>query len=101
MDKKNKENSMKKFTIISLLAAAILFSANCKTEKVSKAECEPVVNQMFENLTKSVTPEEAEKITALKGQLITGVIKECTSGKYSLECLKNATNIAALQTCKN
>ena len=55
---------------------------------------------MFENLSKELTPEEAEKVKAMEGSLKPGVLKECTSGKYNLDCLKSASNIAALQTCK-
>lgn len=91
---------MKKFLAIATLLVASIFFSNCTKEAVSVAECEPVVNQMFTNLIKELTPEEAEKVKAMEGSLKPGVIKECTSGKFNLECLKTATNIAALQTCK-
>lgn len=91
---------MKKILVIAMLLVASILFTNCTKEAVSAAECEPVVNQMFTNLAKELTPEEAERVKAMEGSLKPGVIKECTSGKYNLDCLKSATNIAALQTCK-
>ena len=91
---------MKKILIIAMLLVTSIFLSNCAKEAVSAAECEPAVNQMFENLSKELTPEEAEKVKAMEGSLKPGVLKECTSGKYNLDCLKSASNIAALQTCK-
>lgn len=91
---------MKNFLVIAMLLVASILFSNCTKEAVSAAECEPVVDQMFANLMKELTPEEAEKVKAMEGSLKPGVIKECTSGKFKLDCLKTATNIAALQTCK-
>lgn len=91
---------MKKLLLIAMLLATSIAFSNCGKPAVSAAECEPVVNQMFENLSKELKPEEAEKVKAMEATLKAGVVKECTSGKYNLDCLKAATNIAALQTCK-
>jgi small lipoprotein (TIGR04454 family) len=87
--------------IIFLILISILFTiVNCKGEAVSQAECEPVVAKMFDNLTKALKPEEQEKVNAMKATLQAGVVKECTTGKYDLKCMAEATSIAALQTCK-
>ena len=91
---------MKKILVIAMLLGASIVFSNCGKEAVSAAECEPIVNQMFINLAKELKPEQAEKVKAMEGTLKAGIIKECTSGKYNLDCLKAATNIAALQTCK-
>ena len=91
---------MKKILVIAMLLVTSILFSNCAKDAVSAAECEPVVNQMFTNLSKELTPEEAERVKAMEGSLKPGVLKECTSGKYNLDCLKSATNIAALQTCK-
>jgi len=79
---------------------AIAAFANCKGNQYSKKECEPIVNQMIENFSRNLKPEEAEKLSALKVQLIPTLQKECMSGKYDLECLKQSTNVMGIQTCK-
>ena len=89
---------IKKITVISLLA--IVAFANCKGNQYSKKECEPIVSQMLVNFSKNLKPEEVEKLSALKVQLIPTLQKECTSGKYDLECLKQSSNVMAIQTCK-
>ncbi len=91
---------MKKILAIAMLIVASIVFSNCKGEVVSAAECTPIVDQMFTNLVKELKPEEAEKAKSMEAAIKPGVIKECTSGKYNLDCLKAATNIAALQTCK-
>jgi small lipoprotein (TIGR04454 family) len=91
---------MKKILVIAMLLLASILFSNCKGEVVSAAECAPIVDQMFVNLLKELKPEEAEKAKSMEAAIKPGVIKECTSGKFNLDCLKSATNIAALQTCK-
>ncbi|MCE9500993.1 MAG: TIGR04454 family lipoprotein [Leptospira sp.] len=87
--------------ILNLAAAMILALAiNCKGSSVSSAECEPVVNKLFENLSKELKPEEVDKISMLKATMMAGIQKECMSGKYNLDCLAKATNLAASQNCK-
>ncbi len=90
---------MKKI-IFLILISSIFAIANCKGEAVSAAECEPVITKMFDNLTKALKPEEQEKVKAMEATLKAGVVKECTTGKYDLKCMAEATSIAALQTCK-
>ncbi len=93
-------NRMKKILIIAMLLVASILFSNCKGDVVSAAECGPIVDQMFTVLVKDLKPEEAEKAKSMEAAMKPSVIKECTSGKYNLDCLKAATNIAALQTCK-
>ncbi len=93
-------NRMKKILVIAMLLVTSILFSNCSKEVVSAAECGPIVDQMFTNLVKELKPEEAEKAKSMEAAIKPGVIKECTSGKYNLDCLKAATNIAALQTCK-
>jgi small lipoprotein (TIGR04454 family) len=91
---------MKKILPILLLTLIQFTFVNCNKEAVSAAECEPVISKMFENLTKSLKPEEQDKIKAMEATLKAGVVKECTTGKYDLTCMAAATSITALQTCK-
>jgi len=91
---------MKKMIYTAMLLSLIAGMGNCKGNQYSSAECEPVINQMLVNFTKDLQPEEVDKLATLKSQLLPMLQKECMSGKYELECLKNATNIASLQVCK-
>lgn len=90
---------MKQITISLILLLSISL-ANCKDTSVSAAECTPIVQTMLTNfgdVNPGATPEEKEKAKTI----LTPVIqKECESGKYNLECLKNAKSIAELQGCK-
>lgn len=93
---------MKNFLFL-IAAMALALAMNCKGSSVSSAECEPIVNKLFENVSKELAkekPEEAEKISMLKATLLPTIQKECMSGKYNLDCLGKANNIAALQACK-
>ncbi|MBE7413597.1 MAG: TIGR04454 family lipoprotein [Leptospiraceae bacterium] len=90
---------MKKILFLIVVVGFVL-TMNCKGSSVSSAECEPIVNKLFENLSKELKPEEAEKVSMMKATLLPTIQKECMSGKYDLDCLSKATNIAALQACK-
>lgn len=93
-------NRMKKILVIAMLLVTSILFSNCSKEVVSAAECGPIVDQMFANLVKELKPEEAERAKSMESVIKPNVIKECTSGKYNLDCLKAANNLAALQTCK-
>ncbi|PJZ70692.1 TIGR04454 family lipoprotein [Leptospira perolatii] len=91
---------MKKLSFAILPALALFVMVSCGGAKVSQAECEPVVNDLFQNLTQGKSPEETEKLNSLKPSLAPMLLKECMSGKYDLSCLKSAKDIQALAVCK-
>lgn len=70
---------------------------NCKDNSVSEAECTPVINSMLENFAKAAPEGDLEKI---KVAIVPALQKECQSGKYNLDCLKNAKTPVELQSCK-
>ncbi|EIE01144.1 MULTISPECIES: TIGR04454 family lipoprotein [Leptospira] len=86
------------FSILTILIFAGLIS--CGGAKVSQAECDPVVNELISNLAVGQTPEQAEKLKAMQGQISAHLLKECMTGKYDLTCLKSSKTLAALATCK-
>ena len=83
---------------IFVLCFLALFS-NCSQNKYSPAECEPVVQQLVDNLSKDLSEKEQSKLNALKSNMMPVLEKECMSGKYELECLKAAKNPLAIQAC--
>lgn len=91
---------MKKYIVLLLISASSLF-INCNKDKVSAAECEPIVNNLMDKVKAEISAEQMAQFEAMKMTLQPTVQKECMSGKYNLDCLKNAANIAAIQTCKN
>jgi small lipoprotein (TIGR04454 family) len=90
---------MKQITL-SLILLLSISMANCKDQSVSSAECTPIVQAMLTNfgdVNPNATAEDKEKAKVV----LTPVLqKECESGKFNLECLKNAKSIAELQGCK-
>ncbi len=90
---------MKSFLILTV-SVVLAITMNCKGSSVSSAECEPIVNKLIENIMKEMKPEEVEKFSMLKATMVPSIQKECMSGKYNLDCLSKASNIAALQACK-
>ncbi len=89
---------MKIFFIVGALF--FLFIHPSKAGSSVETDCESAVTRMFANLLKELTPEEAERLKAMEASIKPGVIKECMSGKYKVDCLKTANNVADLQTCK-
>ncbi|TGK09086.1 TIGR04454 family lipoprotein [Leptospira fletcheri] len=91
---------MKKLSFAILSALILAAIVSCGGPKVSQAECEPVVNDLFKNLTEGKSAEEIEKLNSLRPSLSPMLLKECMSGKYELSCLKSAKDIQALAVCK-
>jgi len=83
--------------ILTLAFMSLLFVINCKDNSVSEAECTPVVQSMFDNFSKAAPEGDIEKA---KMMLVPMLQKECQSGKYNLDCLKNSKTITELQLCK-
>ena len=83
--------------ILTLALLSLLLVINCKDNSVSEAECTPVVQSMFDNFSKAAPEGDMEKA---KMMLLPMLQKECQSGKYGLDCLKNSKTIAELQLCK-
>lgn len=75
-----------------------LFVFNCKDNSVSEAECTPVVQSMIDNLSKAIP--DMKDLEKTKMMLVPMFQKECQSGKYNLDCLKNVKNLQEVQTCK-
>ncbi|MCC5814906.1 MAG: TIGR04454 family lipoprotein [Leptospira sp.] len=92
---------MKKIVfLISILG--LIFSMNCGGGNVySSDQCEKTFNGLFEKMTASVSDEEKGKIAAMKPALMDKLVKDCMAGKFNLECIEKADNIAAMQTCLN
>lgn len=93
-----KDKSMKK-SILLLAILPFLIFGNCKDKSISEAECTPVVNTMFENI-KAAVPS-GDEIERNKVMLIATLQKECQSGKFNLDCLKNAKSITEIPLCQN
>ncbi|HMV81259.1 MAG TPA: TIGR04454 family lipoprotein [Leptospiraceae bacterium] len=90
---------MRKTAYLLILLAALV--ANCGGGKsISPAECTPVVESMIENF-KKMNPDKADEFDKQKLMILPALQKECESGKYKLDCLKNVKDYLALQSCKN
>lgn len=89
---------MKIFFIVGALF--FLFIHPSKAGSSIETDCESAVTRMFANLLKELTPEDAERFKTIAASVRPGVIKECMSGKYKLDCLITVNNKADLQTCK-
>lgn len=91
---------MKKILSIAIFALLLTFSANCGGGNVYTADqCEKSLNTLFDKIAEQSSEEDQAKFAPMKATLMGKLKKECMSGKFDLECLENANNIAAMQTC--
>jgi small lipoprotein (TIGR04454 family) len=88
-----------RFLAITVLSVVLGF-ANCGGGSVYTAEqCEASLNNVFDKITSQANDEDKAKFAPMKATLMGKLKKDCMDGKFDLDCLDKATNIAALQTC--
>lgn len=87
--------------IVFLLAIlGLAFSINCGGGNVYSADqCEKSLNSLFDKIAETASEEDQAKFAPMKATLMGKLKKDCMEGKFDLECLSNANNIAAMQTC--
>lgn len=88
-----------KFLIIAALSIVVGF-ANCGGGSVYTGEqCETTLNGLFEKIVAAASDEDKAKFAPMKATLMGKLKKDCMEGKFDLECLDKANNIASIQTC--
>ncbi|WCL47644.1 TIGR04454 family lipoprotein [Leptospira sp. GIMC2001] len=86
------------FLVLAILG--VLGFVNCGGGNVYTSEqCEASLNNVFDKVTDAATEEDKAKFAPMKATLMGKLKKDCMEGKFDLDCLDKATNIAALQTC--
>ncbi len=80
--------------ILSLFALA-----NCGGNVYSAEQCEKTFNSLFDKITAKASEEDKAKFAPMRGTLMTKLRKDCMAGKFDLECIENANDMAAMQTC--
>ena len=76
-----------------------MIAFSCGGPKVSGEECEAAINATLDKLTATLKPEDVAKLTPVRPTFVASFKKGCMEGKFDLNCMKNASDLASLQTC--
>lgn len=92
---------MKQSQIITLLFCLLtILLFQCKQRGYTSQECKPVMVKLLEAESQIAPPDQLEQVKSLESSLLPMMEKECMSGDYELECLKQASSFESVQSCR-
>jgi small lipoprotein (TIGR04454 family) len=89
---------MNKYLLL-LASLGLMAIIQCGGSTYTAEQCETSLNNVFDKISTNASEEDKAKFAPMKPTLMGKLKKDCMDGKFDLQCLDTASNIAAIQTC--